>query len=295
MPWSINASASRALDDLKTAQAAADASGDRPQPPIDLTAAAFFDVDNTLVQGSSAVHFGRGLAARNYFTYRDVLGFIYAQAKFQLLGKENSNDVAAGPAQSARVHRRPVGRGAGDARRGGLRRDHRRQDLGRHPRAHPDAPRCRPAGLADHRHALRARGHHRAPTRPDRGAGHGRRIGRRGIHRQAGRRDSARPRQGPRGAVAGHPRGPQPQTLHRLFRQLQRRADAVAGRHRGRDQSRRPRCAAWPANVAGRSATFEPRARPPGSGCRRRWRWARPAVRWLRWRPDANHADRLRR
>ena len=92
---SSNASASRALDDLKAAQAAQPAE-DGPQPPIDLTAAAFFDVDNTLVQGSSAVHFGRGLAARNYFTYRDVLGFIYAQAKFQLLGKENSDDVAAG-------------------------------------------------------------------------------------------------------------------------------------------------------------------------------------------------------
>ena len=96
---SDNASASRALDDLKAAQGhwnPALASKDAPQPPVDLTAAAFFDVDNTLVQGSSAVHFGRGLAARNYFTYRDVLGFIYAQAKFQLLGKENSDDVAAG-------------------------------------------------------------------------------------------------------------------------------------------------------------------------------------------------------
>ena len=40
-----------------------------PPPPADLTAAAFFDVDNTLVQGSSLVHFGRGLAARKYFTY----------------------------------------------------------------------------------------------------------------------------------------------------------------------------------------------------------------------------------
>lgn len=88
-----DASAARALEGLQADTAAAE---DRPQPPIDLTAAAFFDVDNTLVQGSSAVHFGRGLAARNYFTYRDVLGFIYAQAKFQVLGKENSNDVAAG-------------------------------------------------------------------------------------------------------------------------------------------------------------------------------------------------------
>jgi HAD superfamily hydrolase (TIGR01490 family) len=65
-------------------------------PPADLTAAAFFDVDNTLIHGSSLVHFGRGLAARHYLTYRDVLGFVYAQAKFQLTGRENSDDVAAG-------------------------------------------------------------------------------------------------------------------------------------------------------------------------------------------------------
>ncbi len=85
-----DASAQRALDELR-----ADTTADI-QPPVDLTAAAFFDVDNTLVQGSSLLHFGRGLAARKYFTYRDVLGFIYAQAKFQLIGKENSDDVAAG-------------------------------------------------------------------------------------------------------------------------------------------------------------------------------------------------------
>jgi len=89
-PLAANASVERALEDLQT-----DEPG-REQPPVDLTAAAFFDVDNTLVQGSSLVHFGRGLAARNYFTYRDVLGFVYAQAKFQILGKENSGDVAAG-------------------------------------------------------------------------------------------------------------------------------------------------------------------------------------------------------
>lgn len=65
-------------------------------PPADLTAAAFFDVDNTLVQGSSLVHFGRGLAARKYFTYGDLRRFIFAQAKFQLTGRENSDDVAEG-------------------------------------------------------------------------------------------------------------------------------------------------------------------------------------------------------
>jgi len=49
-----NASAERALAGLHAEETA---EGHR-QPPIDLTAAAFFDVDNTLVQGSSAVHFG---------------------------------------------------------------------------------------------------------------------------------------------------------------------------------------------------------------------------------------------
>ena len=99
-----DASAERALADIR-----ANAASERPQPPIDLTAAAFFDVDNTLVQGSSAVHFGRGLAARQYFTYRDVLGFVYAQAKFQLLGKENSARRRRRPAQGPCLHRGPVG------------------------------------------------------------------------------------------------------------------------------------------------------------------------------------------
>ena len=76
--------------------AAGDLAAAEEPPPRDLTAAAFFDVDNTLVQGSSLVHFGRGLAARKYFRYSEVWKFIYAQAKFQLTGKENSDDVAEG-------------------------------------------------------------------------------------------------------------------------------------------------------------------------------------------------------
>jgi HAD superfamily hydrolase (TIGR01490 family) len=85
-----NASAERALEGL------AAGAGERNAPPSDLTAAAFFDVDNTLVHGSSLVHFARGLAARKYFTYRDILGVVYAQTKFQLTGRENSEDVAEG-------------------------------------------------------------------------------------------------------------------------------------------------------------------------------------------------------
>ena len=85
-----DASAERAVEGL------AEADPEAAPPPVDLTAAAFFDVDNTLVQGSSLVHFGRGLAARKYFRYSEVWKFLYAQAKFQLTGKENSDDVAAG-------------------------------------------------------------------------------------------------------------------------------------------------------------------------------------------------------
>ena len=88
-----DASAERALDGLAVDTRVR---RDDTPPPVDLTAAAFFDVDNTLVQGSSLLHFGRGLAARKYFTYRDVVGFVYAQVKFQVMGRENSDDVAAG-------------------------------------------------------------------------------------------------------------------------------------------------------------------------------------------------------
>jgi len=90
------ASAQRAIDGLIESPGPIEYPDAPPQVPVDLTAAAFFDVDNTLVQGSSLVHFGRGLAARKYFRYSEVWKFIYAQAKFQLTGKENSDDVAEG-------------------------------------------------------------------------------------------------------------------------------------------------------------------------------------------------------
>ena len=97
-PVAGEASAERAVEDLVETSDAVDEEqpGPPPQPPADLTAAAFFDVDNTMVHGSSLVHFARGLAARKYFTYRDVMGFVYTQAKFQLTGRENSEDVAEG-------------------------------------------------------------------------------------------------------------------------------------------------------------------------------------------------------
>jgi HAD superfamily hydrolase (TIGR01490 family) len=88
-----DASAERAVQDVAARAAVTPVDS---STPVDLTAAAFFDVDNTLVQGSSMLHFGRGLAARKYFRYRDVSRFVLAQAKFQITGRENSDDVAAG-------------------------------------------------------------------------------------------------------------------------------------------------------------------------------------------------------
>lgn len=63
---------------------------------IDLIVVVFFDVDNILVQGLLVVYFGCGLVVCYYFIYCDVFGFFYVQVKFQLFGKENSNDVVVG-------------------------------------------------------------------------------------------------------------------------------------------------------------------------------------------------------
>ena len=72
------------------ASAAAAASAPRPAeaPFADLTAAAFFDVDNTMMVGASIFHFARGLAARKFFTTSDLLGFAWQQIKFRVGGRE---------------------------------------------------------------------------------------------------------------------------------------------------------------------------------------------------------------
>ncbi|WP_442903062.1 HAD family hydrolase [Gordonia sp. 852002-10350_SCH5691597] len=90
----------QALAGEASAQAAVDSlrarSPSESDVAVDLTAAAFFDVDNTLVQGASIVHFARGLAARKYFSYSDIFDFAWTQAKFRITGKENAQDVAEG-------------------------------------------------------------------------------------------------------------------------------------------------------------------------------------------------------
>ncbi|MEU6270559.1 HAD-IB family hydrolase [Saccharopolyspora shandongensis] len=68
--------------------------------PPDLTAAAFFDVDNTMMMGASLFHFARGLAARKFLTATDLAGFAWQQLKFRVGGRENPQDMQASREQA---------------------------------------------------------------------------------------------------------------------------------------------------------------------------------------------------
>lgn len=71
-----------------------------PDIPQDVGVAAFFDVDNTLIQGSSLIVFAAGLARRRYFRLAEILPIAWKQLKFRITGSENITDVAKGRAQA---------------------------------------------------------------------------------------------------------------------------------------------------------------------------------------------------
>jgi HAD superfamily hydrolase (TIGR01490 family) len=50
-------------------------------------------VDNTMMMGASLFWFARGLAARKYFSTRDLALFAWQQAKFRLAGNESADDM----------------------------------------------------------------------------------------------------------------------------------------------------------------------------------------------------------
>ncbi|MHB1164199.1 MAG: HAD family hydrolase [Candidatus Nanopelagicales bacterium] len=81
----------------RAGEASARAGGARvtSEPTSDPTAAAFFDVDNTMMRGASIFHFAVGLARRNYFSGREIVGFGVKQVKFVLSGSEDLEDVAS--------------------------------------------------------------------------------------------------------------------------------------------------------------------------------------------------------
>lgn len=78
----------RAVAAGRAAAAAAEVEAALAIPP-DPAAAAFFDVDNTMMQGASIYWFARGLAARRYVTTRDLARFAVKQLSFRLSGQEH--------------------------------------------------------------------------------------------------------------------------------------------------------------------------------------------------------------
>ena len=71
-----------------TPAAAAPVAADDPR------AAAFFDCDNTIVQGAAIFYIGRGLYKRKFFSHRELVRFAWQQTYFRLHGAEHAGHMA---------------------------------------------------------------------------------------------------------------------------------------------------------------------------------------------------------
>jgi HAD superfamily hydrolase (TIGR01490 family) len=97
----VRKSADLVAGEASAAAAEADLALPVPEPPVpgppvrDPTAAAFFDVDNTLMRGASIYHFARGLAARKMFGPRDLVRLVWSQLAFRVGGAENADHIDA--------------------------------------------------------------------------------------------------------------------------------------------------------------------------------------------------------
>jgi HAD superfamily hydrolase (TIGR01490 family) len=67
---------------------------DTPPVVADPAAAAFFDVDNTIMVGASIYYFAKGLVARKVITNRDLWTFAYDQVRFRVSGAESHAAMA---------------------------------------------------------------------------------------------------------------------------------------------------------------------------------------------------------
>jgi HAD superfamily hydrolase (TIGR01490 family) len=95
--WRPRGTGGRTDDPVVAGEASAAAAAATPveaAPEPDPTAAAFFDVDNTMMRGASIYYFARGLAARKLFTMRDLATFAWGQAAFRLRGAENAEHIS---------------------------------------------------------------------------------------------------------------------------------------------------------------------------------------------------------
>ncbi len=70
-------------------------SNTEPEPLIheDSTAAAFFDLDNTVIQGASLFHFAKGLYRRGFFPTRVIVKGLWLQAYFRTVGREKPGHI----------------------------------------------------------------------------------------------------------------------------------------------------------------------------------------------------------
>src|SRR3954464_5374448 len=166
--------------------------------PPDPGAAAFFDVDNTMMQGASIYHFARGLAARDFFTWRDLAQFAMKQVSFRIKGVEDPAHMEeAKEAALAFVagHKVEEVVTLGEEIYDDLMADRIWSGTRALAQLHLDSgqrvwlvPRPPPPGpgprcVAGHRRPRRARLTHRAPAGPDRRSRHRRREPRRHLHR----------------------------------------------------------------------------------------------------------------
>ncbi|GAB3124132.1 hypothetical protein GCM10027160_45230 [Streptomyces calidiresistens] len=65
-----------------------------PATAPDPRAAAFFDLDNTVMQGAALFHFGRGLYKRKFFRKRELARFAWQQLWFRTVGSEHAGHMA---------------------------------------------------------------------------------------------------------------------------------------------------------------------------------------------------------
>lgn len=74
-----------------------------PEIPQDTEAAAFFDVDNTLIQGSSLILLAQGLFKKRFITLSELAPALRKQIRYRVSGSENADDIAEGREQALAI------------------------------------------------------------------------------------------------------------------------------------------------------------------------------------------------
>ena len=74
-----------------------------PEIPQDTEAAAFFDVDNTLIQGSSLILLAQGLFRKRFITLSELAPALRKQIRYRISGSENASDIAEGREQALAI------------------------------------------------------------------------------------------------------------------------------------------------------------------------------------------------